>query len=100
MERLARLKEEENILNKEKMEFKVMQFIVSYTSRVNDNCNDIFMRIHKKRWDHITHKGRRDQITHKGDNIAHDTPHSPKIGKSGKRMQNTSQDNNSHLPKK
>ncbi|XP_058751368.1 glutathione S-transferase T2-like [Vicia villosa] len=37
MENLARLKEEENKLVKEKMEFEAMQFIMSDTSKMNDS---------------------------------------------------------------
>ncbi|XP_058784832.1 uncharacterized protein LOC131659693 [Vicia villosa] len=52
MENLARLKEEENKLVKEKMEFEAMQFIMSDTSKMNDSQREF----HEKRCNNLKQK--------------------------------------------
>ncbi|XP_058787444.1 glutathione S-transferase T2-like [Vicia villosa] len=52
MENLARLKEEENKLVKEKMEFEAMQFIMSDTSKMNDSQREF----HEKRCNNLKEK--------------------------------------------
>ncbi|XP_058771944.1 glutathione S-transferase T3-like [Vicia villosa] len=52
MENLARLKEEENKLVKEKMEFEAMQFIMSDTSKMNDSQREF----HEKRCNSLKEK--------------------------------------------
>ncbi|XP_058783494.1 glutathione S-transferase T3-like [Vicia villosa] len=52
MENLARLKEEENKLVKEKMEFEAMQFIMSDTSKMNDTQREF----HEKRCNNLKEK--------------------------------------------
>jgi hypothetical protein len=41
MEKLAQLKEEENMLKKDEMEFKAMQLIMSDTSAMNESQRQI-----------------------------------------------------------
>lgn len=47
MKNLARLKEEENKLVKEKLEFEAMQFIMSDTSKMNDSLREFYEKYYR-----------------------------------------------------